>query len=97
VKGSKISMSKSITLASGAINLSDEISVELIAPPGWPYEPLDPAAATEEPARVVISWPNHGDSVTTPAKFAEVASAAMKILAAATVELSRIKAGKRLR
>ena len=75
-------MSKVITLASGEFHLSDTITVELVQP-------------DSEPARITISWPPH-TTITTPAKYTEAAAAAMRLLASASTELSRIKAGKRL-
>jgi ABC-type proline/glycine betaine transport system substrate-binding protein len=74
-------MSKVTTLAHGHIHMSDELTVEFVQPDG-------------EPARIVVSWPNHV-AVTTTAKYAEAAANAMRILANGVTELSRIKAGKR--
>jgi hypothetical protein len=68
-------------LAHGHIHLSDTIKVELVQPDG-------------EPARIVVDWPNHV-TVCSPAKYAEAAANAMRILANAVTELSRIKPGKR--
>jgi hypothetical protein len=74
------SMSKKTTLAEGAVNLSDQISVQLIEP-------------DNEPARILIVWPPHS-SVTTPAKLNEVVAAACRILAGASTKLAQIKANK---
>jgi hypothetical protein len=71
-----------IVLASGQFHLSDSITIELVQPDG-------------EPGRIRITWPSH-TTITTPAKYAEAAAAAMRLLASASTELSRIKAGKRL-
>jgi hypothetical protein len=73
-------MSKVTTLASGQFHLSDTITIELVQADG-------------EPARIRITWPPH-DTMTTPAKYTEAAAAAMKVLANASTELSRIKANK---
>jgi hypothetical protein len=67
-------------LARGAINLSDELSVQLVEP-------------ANEPPRILIVWPPY-TSVTTPLKYAEVAAAAMRILANGVTELTRRKADK---
>src|SRR5215211_4493291 len=80
------SMSQTTQLASGHIHLSDEITVELVSPNGWPS--ADPDAVTEEPAKIRIIWPPHS-TITTAGKFAEVAAAAVKVLANASTELSR--------
>ena len=63
-------------------SIHETVTVELVQPDG-------------EPARIRIVWPPH-TTTTTPAKYAEAAAAAMKVLANASTELSRIKAGKRL-
>jgi hypothetical protein len=60
---------KTITLASGAINGADEISIELI-------ETLD------TPPMVLLVWPLAA-SVTDPNKFAATCNSIMRILAAA--------------
>ena len=69
------------TLASGAVNKGDELTVQLVQP-------------ANEPPRILIVWPPY-TSVTTPAKYAEVAAAAMRVLANGVTELSRLKANKR--
>jgi hypothetical protein len=69
------------TLASGAVNNSDELTVQLVQP-------------ASEPPRILIVWPP-ATLVTTPAKYAEVAAAAMRVLANGVTELSRLKANKR--
>ena len=68
-------------LAHGPINLSDSITVELVQP-------------ANEPARIRITWPAHA-TIATSAKYAEVAAAAMRVLANGVTELSRLKADKR--
>jgi hypothetical protein len=69
------------TLAHGQFHQSDSITVELIGP-------------NNEPARVRITWPSH-PTITTTAKYTEAAATAMRILANASTELARMKAGRR--
>jgi ABC-type proline/glycine betaine transport system substrate-binding protein len=78
---SQSSQHPTIVLAHGQVHMSDTIKVELVQPDG-------------EPARIVVSWPNHV-TVCSTAKYAEAAANAMRILANGVTELSRIKAGKR--
>jgi ABC-type proline/glycine betaine transport system substrate-binding protein len=78
---SQSSQHPTIVLAHGQVHMSDTIKVELVQPDG-------------EPARIVVVWPNHVTACTT-AKYAEAAANAMRILANAVTELSRIKPGKR--
>jgi hypothetical protein len=80
-------MSKSTILGQGHIQMSDEIVVWLIE------ADHNPPLVTDEAPRTVIAWPPHA-TICTPEKLAEVAAAAMRILANASTELSRIKAGK---
>jgi hypothetical protein len=70
-------------LASGRLNRSgDTLSIELIEP--------------DTNATVVrIVWPS-APTITTPARYNEVASTAMRLLADASTRLARIKASKRL-
>jgi hypothetical protein len=68
-------------LASAQIN-HDHLSVELIEPDGMP-------------AVVRIVWPT-APTITTPARYTEVASTAMRLLAEASTMLARIKASRRL-
>jgi hypothetical protein len=75
-------VSKKTTLSHGPINGADSISVELIAPDA-------------NPPVVRIVWPN-APTITTPARYNEVASTAMRLLAEASTMLARIKASKRL-
>ena len=74
-------MSKITTLASGQINTTDQITVILVRPEGIPPS-------------VIIHWPEQS-TVSAPRKFAEVAAAAMKILALASTELTRIRAQRK--
>jgi hypothetical protein len=71
-------MSKSTTLSAGQINGADTLSIELIQP-------------ADMPAVVRIVWPPK-PTITTPARFAEVAAAAMKLLATAVTTHNQIKA-----
>jgi hypothetical protein len=64
---------------SGHVN-SDLITIELV-------EPID------APAVVVIRWPQ-APTVADPRKFSTVANAVARILAAATVRLAQIRAGR---
>ena len=76
-------MSKSTILATGQFTPSPDntITVELLE-----------AAAQQATVRVI--WPAQA-TVTSAVKSAEVAAVAMRILANASTELSRIKAGTR--
>jgi hypothetical protein len=74
-------MSKITTLASSQITAVDTITVQLLEPTG-------------EPAIVRVTWPLQA-TITSAVKYAEVGSVAMRILANASTELSRIKAGTR--
>jgi hypothetical protein len=47
------------------------------------------------PAVVRIVWPT-APTITTPARYNEVASTAMRLLAEASTALARIRASKRL-
>jgi hypothetical protein len=70
-------------LAGGAINqFGDTLSVELVEP-------------ADAPPAVLIRWPA-APTITTAARYNEVASTAMKLLTEASTTLARIKAGKRL-
>ena len=75
-------MSKRTELASGTVHNSDRLQVELIQPDSMP-------------AVVIIVWPAAA-TITTPARYLEVASTAMRLLAEASTTLSRIKASRRL-
>ena len=70
-------------VASGTINASgDTIEVVLVQP-------------ADMPAAIRIVWPN-GPTITTPARYNEVASTAMRLLAEASTTRARIKARRRL-
>jgi hypothetical protein len=75
-------MSKITELASVVINGTDSITVELIQP-------------NFNPAVVRIVWPT-APTITTPARYNEVASTAMRLLAEASTMLARLKASRRL-
>jgi hypothetical protein len=76
-------MTKITHLASGPINRSgDVVTVELIQPDSMP-------------AVVRIVWPQQ-PTITTPARYNEVASTAIRLLAEASTMLARIKASRRL-
>jgi hypothetical protein len=83
-------MSKSTILAKGHIHMSDELVVWLIEPNN------DPPLVTDEPPRIRVEWPPYA-SVCTPAKLAEVAAAACRILASASTEMSRLTAARNKR
>jgi hypothetical protein len=72
-------MSQPTELSAGALNGSDHLKVELIAPPG-------------KPPFVAINWPTAA-TITTPASFDQVAATAMRLLAAASVQLAALKVG----
>jgi hypothetical protein len=77
-----VSQSSPTVLASGPITRpGDPITVELIQPDSMP-------------AAVRIVWPA-APTITTPARYLEVASTAMRLLAEACTTLTRIKASKR--
>jgi len=75
-------VAKSTTLSSGTINGADTLRIELIQPDSMP-------------AVVRIVWPTAA-TITTPAHYLEVASAAMRLLAEASTTLTRIRASRRL-
>ena len=77
------SSSPAVVLASGRLNRrGDTLSIELTEP--------------DTNATVVhIVWPD-APTITTPARYNEVASTAMRLLAEASTTLARIKASKRL-
>jgi hypothetical protein len=76
-----ISMHKRTDLSAGNLNGADRLSVELIEP-------------TDLPAAILIRWPEK-PSITTPDAYANVAAAAMQILAGAVVELATIRVWKK--
>ncbi len=70
-------------LASGAINQSgDTIEIVLVQP-------------ADNPSVIMIRWPD-APTITTPGRYLEVASTAMRLLAEASTTLARIKASRRL-
>jgi hypothetical protein len=71
-------MNKRTDLAAGPINASDRLVIELIVPP-------------DTPSVIAINWPTK-KTVCTPGNYAEVAAAAMRLLANASTALARIKA-----
>ena len=68
-------------LASGQVN-HDHLSMEVVEPDNMP-------------AVVRIVWPT-APTITTPARYNEVASTAMRQLAEASTMLARLKASRRL-
>ena len=75
-------MTKSTILSSAHISGADTLTIELIQPDSMP-------------AVVRIVWPPAA-TITTPAHYLEVASAAMRLLAEASTTLVRIRASRRL-
>jgi hypothetical protein len=75
-------VAKSTILSSGPINGGDTLTVELFQP-------------DRMPVAVRIVWPGAA-TITTPAHYLEVASAAMRLLAEASTTLARIRASRRL-
>jgi hypothetical protein len=68
-------------LAHGTINGADELVVQLIQP-------------ADNPSVIIIRWPA-APTITTAARYNEVASAAMKILAYASTRYAQIQAQRR--
>jgi len=75
-------MPKRTDLSAGNLNGSGRLTVELIEPIGKP--PL-----------VAINWPTAA-TITTPASYDNVAATAMRLLAAASVQLAAHKVHRRL-
>jgi hypothetical protein len=71
-------MSKTTTLASSQITAVDSITVELVE-------------ADETPAVVIVRWPVK-PTVCHPRRYADVAAAAMKILATASTRYAQLRA-----
>jgi hypothetical protein len=69
-------------LAHGKITTADELTIELLEPPG-------------RSAAIRITWPEKA-SVTTPAQFDSVAATTMRLLSAAVIELAALRVWKRL-
>ena len=80
---SEIPCAKPTTVASGAINKSDQIEVELHRP-------------ATEPAFVLVVWPA-APSVASPDNFADLVAAVFRVLADARVTLSRMRGDRRTR
>jgi hypothetical protein len=78
----RVPVTQSTILSSGPVNGADTLTIELIQPDSIP-------------AVVRIAWPTAA-TITTPAHYLEVASAAMRLLAAAATTLARIRASRRL-
>ena len=76
-------MPKPTTLASGQLNPSDQLDVEL-------HRPAD------LPAFILVRWPS-APSVTRPDDFADLVAAVYRILADARVNLSRMRGDRRTR
>jgi hypothetical protein len=75
-------VTQSTILSSGRINGADTLTIELIQP-------------DSTPAVVRIVWPTSA-TITTPARYLEVASASMRLLAEGSTTLTRIRASRRL-
>lgn len=73
-------MTQITELARGKVD-SDELVVELVEPEG-------------HPEAVFIRWPEHA-TVVQRARFAEVAATAMRLLANASTELTRLRSARR--
>ena len=73
----------STTLASGQLNKSDQIEVEL-------HRPAD------LPAFILVKWPS-APSVASPDNFADLVAAVFRVLADARVNLSRMRGDRRTR
>jgi len=69
-------------LSSGSLN-GQSLRIELVEP------------GNDRPNAVVIHWPAK-PTITSPATFDQLAAAAMRILANASVELAAVKVRKRL-
>ena len=77
-------MKNTITLASGAIPpRGDRISVE-----------LSETGLTDRRSTIMINWPQY-PTITTPASYDNVIAVVTRLLAAASIELAVIKAGRR--
>ena len=75
-------MSQITELASASINASSTITVELVE-------------SDETPAVVVIRWPVK-PTILHPRRFADAATAVVRLFAEARTALAAIKAGRRL-
>lgn len=75
-------MSKPTELASGQINNSDQLVVELVEQPGLS-------------ALIAIKWPSKA-TVCTPTQLDAVVATAMRILSNSVIELAAIRVWKKL-
>ena len=73
-------MSKTTTLADGAITAADRLVIELV-------QPID------LPATILIRWPL-APSITDPRKFGAMTNAVVAIMAEARAKLAMIKTGE---
>ena len=73
---------QSTILSSGPINGADTLTIEVIQPDSIP-------------ALVRIVWPTAA-TISAPAHYLQVASAAMRLLAEASTTLARIRSSRRL-
>jgi hypothetical protein len=64
-------------LAHGKITNSDELTIELLEPPG-------------RPATIRITWPTKA-SVTTPSQLDSAVATTMRLLSAAVIELAALR------
>jgi hypothetical protein len=78
----RVPVTQSTILSSGPINGADTLTIQLIQPDSMP-------------AVVRIVWPTAA-TITTPAHYLAIASAAMHLLAEASTTLARIRASRRL-
>jgi hypothetical protein len=84
-------MPKVTRLAHGQIHMSDHLTVEVIAPDGWPNNRTDPNAAAEEVPRIRIVWPSHA-TVCTPAAYPAIAATITRLISESAIALARWKA-----
>jgi hypothetical protein len=78
VKGSKISMSKATTLATGRVTGADDILI------------ISYVESGEGPPVIFLRWPRH-PSVTDPNRLPAVANAVMGVLGEAVGKLAAIR------
>jgi hypothetical protein len=78
----RVPVAQSTILSSGPIDGADTLTIQLIQ-------------SDRMPAVVRIVWPTTA-TITTPAHYLEVASAAMRLLAEASTTLARIRESRRL-
>jgi hypothetical protein len=69
-------------LAHGKITNADELTIELVEPPGLP-------------PTIRIAWPPK-PSITTPAHFDAAVATTMRLLSAAVIELAALRVYKKL-